>query len=110
MLRVLVTEWVNERVNSVADILAHLERYDQALESYSVTLRLAPGHASALHNRGLLLRRMGRYEDALADMHACLKRDPDDPVVWCNVGRYVCSLYYINKHDSIVFCCQVVLR
>jgi tetratricopeptide (TPR) repeat protein len=77
--------------------LAHLERYDEALLSYNTALSLSAGHASVLHNRGLLLRRMGRYEDALADMHACIVKDPDDPVVWCNLGRIQENLRQFDK-------------
>jgi len=41
-----------------------LGRTDDALAHYDAVLQIAPHHEDALHNRGLLLARLGRHDEA----------------------------------------------
>ncbi len=49
-----------------------MERYDRLLLAH-------PGAAEALHNRGLLLARLGRLNDAEKNNRRYVERHPDDP-------------------------------
>ena len=45
--------------------LRALDRYDEALASYDRALAIRPNDARAIHNRGVALYRLGRFEAAL---------------------------------------------
>lgn len=60
-----------------AQLLASLERYDEALESYDQVIAFRPDDESAMLGRGELLVRMERIDDALAQYRAAVKMFPD---------------------------------
>jgi predicted O-linked N-acetylglucosamine transferase (SPINDLY family) len=57
--------------------LEDLDRFDEALYEYERTLAAAPNSADALHNRGLLLFRAGRLDEAERNYSDYLQRHPD---------------------------------
>jgi tetratricopeptide (TPR) repeat protein len=59
-------------------ILGQYERYDEALAEADKVVELAPTLASALSHRADLYREMGKDAQALADVDAALKLEPDD--------------------------------
>ena len=60
-----------------AQLLASLERYDEALEAYDGYTAYRPDDESALLGRAELLLRMDRLDDAIAQYRAAAKRWPD---------------------------------
>ncbi len=60
-----------------AQLLASLERYDEALDLYGKYVKYRPDDESALLGRGELLLRMGRLDDAVAQYRAAAKRWPE---------------------------------
>lgn len=65
---------------------------DEALHFYNETLALAPNHATALNNRGLIyLENLENYPAALSDFNAALKADPS-----LTTARFNRALVYMN--------------
>ena len=60
-----------------AQLLASLERYDDALDFYDRYVTYRPDDESALLGRGELLLRMDRVDDAVEQYRAAAKRWPD---------------------------------
>jgi len=65
---------------AVALCLEDLERSDEALEQYDLALRLAPELEDAYRNRGLLLSRLGRLEEAESNQRQFLHAVPRSPI------------------------------
>lgn len=59
--------------------LEDLKRTGDALERYDAALRLAPEHEDALHNRGLLLARLGRLGEAERSHRHYVDLHPESP-------------------------------
>jgi tetratricopeptide (TPR) repeat protein len=49
---------------------------EKIIEGYSKVLLLNPFHAKAFHNRGILKKKLERYEDALLDANKAIELDP----------------------------------
>jgi tetratricopeptide (TPR) repeat protein len=63
-----------------AQLLASLERYEEALDFYGRYVKYRPDDESALLGRAELLLRMGRLEDAIAQYRDAAERWPDSPM------------------------------
>jgi predicted O-linked N-acetylglucosamine transferase (SPINDLY family) len=59
--------------------LEDLDQADQALKAYERLLASAPAMAEALHNRGLLLVRLGRFREAEENHRQYVREYPDSP-------------------------------
>lgn len=62
---------------NLAATYAHLERFAEARESYTRALELNIGNVDALVGRSELFLREGNVAEALKDLQAALKWDPD---------------------------------
>jgi Flp pilus assembly protein TadD len=60
-----------------AQLLASLERYDEALDLYGKYVKYRPDDESALLGRAELLLRMGRLDDSIAQYRAAAERWPE---------------------------------
>ena len=65
-------------VYSMALCLEDLGEDEDALAHYDTTLAISPAYADALHNRTLLLVRLGRLEDAKTNQRHYADAHPDD--------------------------------
>ena len=54
------------------------EDFPRALEEYDAVLTIRPDDPDALCNRAAVLTRLGRHEEALADVNRALALRPDD--------------------------------
>jgi tetratricopeptide (TPR) repeat protein len=63
-----------------AQLLASLERYDEALDFYDKYVSYRPDEESALLGRAELLLRMDRLDDAIAQYRAAAKRWPESAI------------------------------
>lgn len=52
--------------------------FQEALESYDNVLELDPKSINALNNKGGILRKLGKYYDALKCCNKALEIDPND--------------------------------
>jgi len=88
-----------------AELLTRMKRYDEALEVYDRKLLRYPGDESLLYSRSFLYESMGRVDDAINELEALLKRNPDDPVALNALGytladrttRYKEAERYVSK-------------
>ncbi|KAL4163850.1 hypothetical protein KRP22_005277 [Phytophthora ramorum] len=76
------SECVEAQVNLAAQLaIADASRLEEALELCMRALTLRPDLAEAHYNRNMLLRRLGRQEEAVNTYWECLARDLGDGVV-----------------------------
>jgi tetratricopeptide (TPR) repeat protein len=63
--------------------MADLALYEQAIQSFTLALDLAPDWSAAVYNRAVVLERMGRIAESLEDYRRYLQLTPSevDPVV-----------------------------
>jgi tetratricopeptide (TPR) repeat protein len=61
-------------------------QWDRAVDAYQRVTTLAPDHAAAWNNLGLLQHRMGRYEDARRHYEVALAADPSLAEAAYNLG------------------------
>jgi predicted AlkP superfamily phosphohydrolase/phosphomutase/Flp pilus assembly protein TadD len=61
---------------SLAGALASLGRYDEALAELDEAVRLSPVNPEAYHNRGAILERQHKREEAIASYRAALRCEP----------------------------------
>lgn len=72
--------------NNFGILLEQIEEQDGALDAYCRAVAIAPRFADPLYNRALLLRRLGRTEDARADFLAAIALNGKDPRFWIGLG------------------------
>ena len=69
-----------EMIQAEAQLLATLERYDEALESYDRVVSYRPDSENALLGRAELLLRMGRLDDSIKQYREAVTRWPDSSI------------------------------
>jgi len=67
--------------------LLQLRQYQLALEQIEAALELDPDDLGSLRDKGLLLGRLGRHDEAAEWIAALIRRHGDDPENWCLLGR-----------------------
>jgi arylsulfatase A-like enzyme/tetratricopeptide (TPR) repeat protein len=72
-------------------ILRAQDRMSEALAEIERALALEPRSAVALHDRGVLLSRMGRFEDAVSSLKASIEIQ-DNPVTRNSLGTALCRM------------------
>lgn len=68
------------------NLLADLDRPDEAIKAFERIIRLNPGYMLAHYNLGNMLRQAGRLEDAVAAYEAALRLKPDYAAAHYNLG------------------------
>jgi tetratricopeptide (TPR) repeat protein len=63
-----------------------LKRYPEAEADLRRALRLAPGHAGAHFNLGLVLWKKGLPQDAALEFRRAVEADPENPAAWYYLG------------------------
>jgi tetratricopeptide (TPR) repeat protein len=61
--------------------LVQLCRFDEAIDDFSVAIRLRPEDGHFRSGRGRIYGSLGRYDRAIADLQAALELDADDPTI-----------------------------
>ena len=64
----------------------HEGQFEQAAETFSASLAIAPRQAEALQGRGLAYLQLKRWSTAAADFEAARALAPEDPDNWVNLG------------------------
>ena len=62
-----------------ADRKTAMERYEEAISEYEKALELEPQHPAIHRNLGLVLIRLGRYDEAIVHLQTVLRQVPNEP-------------------------------
>jgi protein O-GlcNAc transferase len=82
---------------AVALCLEDVGRTDDALDHYDRALRLSPAMEDALHNRGLLLSRLGRYHEAESTQRRYIAAHPSAPRAYAALAD---TLLALDRYDE----------
>ena len=61
-------------------------RLQEAERAYRLAPEMAPEHPEALHQLGLLLYRLNRFDDAITTISQAINHAPSSPLFWFNLG------------------------
>ncbi|MBO9711351.1 tetratricopeptide repeat protein [Sphingomonas sp.] len=70
----------------LAGVLGRLGKPEQALILWDQLLAIEPGHAVALHEKGLTLHWLGRTREAIEPLRQACLADPSNPIAASNLG------------------------
>ncbi|MEH1779120.1 MAG: tetratricopeptide repeat protein, partial [Nostoc sp.] len=73
-----------------------------AIASYDQALKFQPDKDEAWYNRGIALRKLGRFEEAIASYDQALKFQPDKDEAWYNRGIALRKLGRNRRSDRIL--------
>jgi tetratricopeptide (TPR) repeat protein len=79
----------------------------EAMEHYSIALRINPNYIDAHNNLGIILRRQGRLEEAATHFSAVLRIDPDYREAHNNLGNTFSGL---GRFDNAIIHYKEALR
>ncbi len=77
---------IAQTLRTLADALAHLGRYQEALGHYDRLVHIAPETIAGWGNRGMTLQKLGDYEGAIASYDKILDVEPDNYRLWHRRG------------------------
>jgi tetratricopeptide (TPR) repeat protein len=87
---------------------AACKQFSYSLHTFDRSLQIKPDDASVWNNRGIVLRNLGRYEDAIISYDRCLQIKPDDALAWSNRGNALDNLgRYEDAITSYDRCLQI---
>ncbi|PZO36076.1 MAG: hypothetical protein DCF19_22480 [Pseudanabaena frigida] len=79
--------------------LRDIGRYEEAIVSFDIALRIKPDFYDAWYKRGSTLRNLGKYEEALDSYDQALKIKPYKGVVWFQRGHVLLKL---DKYEEAI--------
>lgn len=85
----------------MGNTLYSMRKYDEAIESYDIYIRLSPENSTAWNNKGLALAKLGKIDDAVICYDKALEINPTDYVVYNNKGS---ALYRNGDVDEALKC------
>jgi tetratricopeptide (TPR) repeat protein len=88
---------VQDTLNSRADVLMELDRYDEALVDIERAMKLYPRSTAPLERRARLYWHKKDYAAANQDYSAILEREPDN--VWARASRGQLNLQHLNNYE-----------
>jgi tetratricopeptide (TPR) repeat protein len=80
--------------------LARLGKQEQALKSYSESLRLDPEYVRAHVNRADVLNQLKRFAEAVRDCNAAIEIQPSDALAWQNRAAAHRGLGELDKAEA----------
>ena len=92
-------ERISEFVRT-ADFYTDNQKYEEALMFYNQALTIDPKNPKALINKGAVLKRMGKVQEAYDIVNQIIDRDPNHQKAWYNRACYGCLLGH-DKADVI---------
>ena len=78
-----------------------------AMEGYNMALSIKPDYVPALDNRGALLARQGKYEQALVDLNHALKIKPEYIAAYPNRALV---FYELGQNENALKDCYTYLK
>lgn len=85
-------------IDRVGYSLVQAAQYKEALEYTEKRSKLSPDTAKSLSNKGFILTKIGRVDEALSTLKAALQLDPNDLQV---INRYIALSLQAQKFDDI---------
>ena len=89
-------------------VLEQMERYDEAIENYKITLALEDPTSFALLRIGQCYEKLGQDDLAVQHFYKTVEEDPLLDKGWISITKFYCrrnnhqkALYYINKAINI---------
>ena len=83
--------------NSRGNVLAALQRFDEAVASYDKAIALKSNFAEPFCNRGGALQELKRFDEALASYDKAIALKPNSAEAFCNRGL---ALQELNRFDE----------
>lgn len=87
---------------------AYEKQYDKALNYFEEVIGMAPSYYAAYYNKGLVLRELQRFDEALISFLSAIKYGPQNDKFYCEAGdmlflkeNYEEALKYYNEAISI---------
>jgi Flp pilus assembly protein TadD len=77
----------------LGNALQELGRYEEAVASYEIALRICPDWPEAHNNLGMALRALDRYDEAVKHYEAALRLQPAYPEALNNFGSVLFALH-----------------
>ena len=77
-----------------------LDRFQQAMKLFEKAMLLNPGHRAAQEAVGVCHERMGDLDSARAVMEDLTLTDPENPMPWTNLSRYLAQAGDIEKAEE----------
>jgi len=74
---------------------------------YDKALKIDPNYEDAWCNKGIILREMGRYKDAIECLVEALKIYPRYVYAWCNRAL---ALWELGRFENAVRCVNTALK
>jgi tetratricopeptide (TPR) repeat protein len=90
--RVLAEQPGAEAWDLLGAALRAQDRLEEAVAAGDEALTLSPGNASARYNRAVAMARIGRNEEALAELDSLIARGVAAPGVWLNRGATLMNM------------------
>jgi tetratricopeptide (TPR) repeat protein len=89
------------RLNHLSGLLTHCERWDEAAALYRRGMELGQIKAICQVNLGIALLKLGRPEEAFAELQEVARNGPWIPVVRCLIGLYsALALTGLDRRDE----------
>jgi len=79
------------------------DRWKEALDEFDLALTLSPDYEEAWYNKGVILHRAGRYEEAIV----CYDHSPGRFQACCNKGQ---ALRELGRHEAALASYEHALR
>ncbi len=95
------------RTTTLGNVLAAMERFDEAAAAYRQAIELAPDNLGAHCNLGVMLRRSGQFEEAVAACRQALALDQRLPEVHLNLGK---ALVALERYEEAVTAHREAIR
>jgi len=96
-----------ENVMNKANSYFFAEKYYQSIKLYDVVLEKDPSNINALHNKGFVLTKINRINDALTLYEKILEKHPDDVFTLVNIGI---ALHELKQFDKAILYFDKVLK
>lgn len=68
-------------------LLSSLKKYEEAISSFDVALKINPNHQKAWHKKGIAYYLLDFYERATDSFERALEIDPDNYLCWYSLGK-----------------------
>lgn len=72
---------------NMAQVYSQTQAFDRAIENYTAAMRMDPNYSEYYNERGSLLLKLGRVEEAERDYHRAIALGPPYFEVWSNLGQ-----------------------
>ncbi|MBP0028391.1 tetratricopeptide repeat protein [Roseofilum sp. Guam] len=96
-------------LNNIGTILCdNLERYEEAIHCFDELIKIDEKNSTAWYNRGVALRKLGRYEEAISSYKKTIEMKPDSLDVWNIIGAILCD--NLGRYEEAIKCFDKIIK